>query len=356
MRQMEPNCELQPSENLELGRNKHSILLDREHSSIEQVRDAIIKVMDRDVKAVDLKFTLYKAACDKLLPKNQLDPCPPIFTTSDPMEARKIMLHYNELLPGMPFLRHYLRHPDKFEMPIEVFEIIMWLVLDLQEPDIKSVQPRYYSNIINMVAPGNNLKAPSIIFNLTFSKTSNYEFHWHRKSFQKWTKYGFYPCNMEDLHSMIYKDLIVTTNLKSQFKWNTQKVTLYTNLSYCLNKAPQSWTWGKSLIGTNIKSICIVEFIDHPGYAKKVIVSKKIKSDTGSQDIELKNYEIIHPEYARIKYILLYVYNSQTLSNQPKYRWWEGEKQFLVACTLALAFLAGCTVGRLLRGKFSSST
>ncbi|KAF6212305.1 hypothetical protein GE061_012827 [Apolygus lucorum] len=207
---------------------------------------------------MDLKISLYVAACGGL-PLSDIHPSPPAISSESNRIENATLLSVNDSIPPPESLLAMLKPREGQVFSTRTYSVLKWLVLGLKEPKISYVEPGTYQDILKLPSPDSQIAIepePEAIFSLKPHTLSTLGQEWASRTCYEDTLFAFLPCKVEYLHCLIYKGL-VSNGLESD-----GSLLLYTDLKHCLNIATSEWTWGKSMLGINIKVIAVVEYVD----------------------------------------------------------------------------------------------
>ncbi|CAB0012819.1 unnamed protein product [Nesidiocoris tenuis] len=156
---------------------------------------------------------------------------------------------------------------------------------------------------------GNLVLLPEAIFALRYREMSTLGQLWTNLSAKERTTQMFVPCNVDDLHSLIYRALISNSPERGG------SLALYRNLNDCLDISPATWTWGKSCLGTRLKIIAIAE----------VVESQMTKAGRDNEErAELvgtpSEYRLMDASYYKPKYLLVYPQEKKQVSSSIQIR------------------------------------
>ena len=124
------------------------------------------------------------------------------------------------------------------------------------------------------------VKKPDLIFELSSNHSSPNESKWQALARGRNCFYAYHGSKLENFHSIInyglqqhfnkvfnFKFIIVFIVLYNSFFQNSlfgQGIYLSSELSVSLSYSPNSYSWGRSMLGSQLSCVALCEIIDHP--------------------------------------------------------------------------------------------
>ncbi|XP_014253747.1 uncharacterized protein LOC106669015 [Cimex lectularius] len=262
----------------------------------------ILQVLQKDLDVLDLKISMYIAACNA----GHLKPFPEHIVEAS-FEGLQCLLLLNSQIPPLALLRKNLEE-DSDDINKHVISVIHWL-LRLPGPRYVDVRPQEFPEILQKVESFQPYEIlPNYIFRAMVNKTSPNHLQWMATKEKLMagkseleTKFAFYCGEVEQLHSLTSVGLYPFQKINGPKGFG---VYLTNNLKSCLDNSSPKWVWGKSVFGVELQTAIIVEFIvNHPD------VICYTDADTGNESAESqenKYYCVTDTHLIQLRYLLIY--------------------------------------------------
>ncbi|XP_032906589.1 protein mono-ADP-ribosyltransferase PARP16 [Amblyraja radiata] len=289
----------------------------------------------RDLRAADLKCSLFMSALQSYRRDSVLRPFPNAYISGDNKDFDALLADARNL-PNLKQLLQSGTVPQK-----RTLELLSWFCLS-KNLTIKSLGKEGYEEIqehIGFTTP--SAATPDFLFEIVYCDQMNAKFD--ETKGDRDLIYAFHGSRLENFYSIIHCGLQCHLNKTSLFGEGTY---LTSDLSLALLYSPHGNGWDQSILGPVLSCVAVCEIIDHPDV--KCQVKEK---DTGGIDrrrARVKNSEggNVPPKYfvvtnnqlLRVKYLLIYAekLHRRRPTRQPS---WISQHSFLVMMMMYLLLL-----------------
>lgn len=288
------------SKTKELSSNKKRILSYKEvHRKLENRR----KLFDIQTSLIqnrfgcDIKWSLFVAACNCHIYEDTVNPFPFRYFKRNPDKNIVDLLQIIEDTPPFALL---VQQGKKVKS--SVIDLLHWLLVEISEPAIKLVKlekPSQIDAVLDCVSCQSTFPKPHSIFEVQYAKNNKEEKHWKSIAKQTQSKHLCYGNKLEYFHTILHKGLKLIGG--SFGKTKNTGIFLSNNICDAINESTTGFGWGGSELGSSLSCVAICELADHDQFMCCV---KYPERENGAPTI--KHYNVIKPELARIRYLLVY--------------------------------------------------
>ncbi|CAB0000460.1 unnamed protein product, partial [Nesidiocoris tenuis] len=179
------------------------------------------------------------------------------------------------------------------------------------------------------------------MFKIVVNNLSSNHLQWQASKGNHSTKFAFYAAKVEHLHSLIHLGLYPFRKVAGP---EGTGIYLTSDLKACMASSPPNWVWGKSVIGTQLQTVAVVEFIASDPSVKEI-------HEKCSSGCESRQYFVPANNLIQARYILVFVRDTHQIpletleflskQNEAKIPW---RRILLLGSYLALCFLSWKTV------------
>ncbi|XP_066584980.1 protein mono-ADP-ribosyltransferase PARP16 isoform X2 [Prorops nasuta] len=271
-------------------------------------RDIEIKIsslkylLGKDLKAADLRWSLFVAACNTYRYDSCLRPFPPMYKTDECKDIDALRKSI-ELIPPLAIVFKELHEPNVYENYGAAIDLLYWVLIHLRDPYVKSIDKNNYKSILRKVPSEISVQAPNLIFQVSSTKQSMAEEKWKMASQGRATFYAYHGSRLENFHSILRNGLQQNMCKKSVFG---EGIYLSSELGICLPYSPVGYGWGGSVLGSQLSCIALCELIDHPNVKQGNSFGKLPNTSSDNSKVPDKYYLIINSDLVRIRYLLVY--------------------------------------------------
>ncbi|OAD52935.1 Poly [ADP-ribose] polymerase 16 [Eufriesea mexicana] len=296
---------------------------------VEKKIQCLKHLLEKDLKAADLKWSLFVAACNTYRCDTCLKPFPPMYIQNECKDIEALRRAI-EVIPPLAVILKALSESDAYEKYGTAIDLLHWVLVRLRDPYIKSIKKEYYDSILRKVPSEMSIVEPNLIFQVTRTKQSTSEDRWKTVAQGHSTFYAYHGSRLENFHSIIHYGLQQSMCKKSLFG---KGIYLSSELGVSLPYSPLGYGWGGSVLGSEMSCIALCELIDHAdvkigdsgnnvlsmilsifSYMVFSIVDNALSLAADSVDgrIPIKYYLVTNSELVRVRYLLIYSQQVQT--------------------------------------------
>ncbi|XP_076624697.1 protein mono-ADP-ribosyltransferase PARP16-like [Colletes latitarsis] len=267
-------------------------------------------LLEKDLKAVDLKWSLFVTACNTYRYDSCLKPFPPMYIKNECKDIEALRKAI-ELIPPLAVIFKALQEPDAYERYGAAIDLLYWVLIRLRDPYIKSINKECYDSILRKVPLDVSVVPPNLIFQVAYAKQSTSENKWKTIAQGHTTFYAYHGSRLENFHSIIHYGLQQTMCKESLFG---KGIYLSSKLSVSLPYSPVGYGWGGSILGSEMSCIALCELINHVDVKTGDSDNSARNMIENSVDSKLPNkyYLVTNSELVRVRYLLVYSQQDQT--------------------------------------------
>ncbi|KAG7196686.1 hypothetical protein KM043_016018 [Ampulex compressa] len=265
---------------------------------------AVKKLLEKDLRAADLKWSLFIAASNTYRYDTCLRPFPPMYIKNECKDIETLRRAI-ELIPPLPIILTALQDPDVYETYGIAIELLYWVLIRLRDPYMKSVNKECYDSVLSRVPSEMSVAAPNLIFQVASANQSVTEEKWKVIAQGHKTFYAYHGSRLENFHSIIHYGLQQNTCKTSIFG---KGIYLSSELGVSLPYSRIGYSWGGSVLGSEMSCIALCEVVDHPdvktGNSGDDVRSMVPDSEGGR--VPKKHYLVTNSDLVRVRYLLIY--------------------------------------------------
>ncbi|KOX68906.1 Poly [ADP-ribose] polymerase 16 [Melipona quadrifasciata] len=279
---------------------------------IEKKVQCLKHVLEKDLRAADLKWSLFVAACNTYRYDTCLKPFPSMYIKNEckDMEALRRAI---EVIPPLAVILKALSEPDAYETYGTAINLLHWVLVRLRDPYIKSIKKESYDSILRKVPSEMSIVAPNLIYQVTNTKQSTSEDRWKTIAQGHTTFYAYHGSRLENFHSIIHYGLQQSMCKNSLFG---KGIYLSSELGVSLPYSPVGYGWGGSVLGSEMSCIALCELIDHADVktGDSEDNARNLVTDSIGGRVPNKYYLVTNSELVRVRYLLIYSQQVQAAS------------------------------------------
>lgn len=278
------------------------------HKDVERKLDInkklcnIQKILKDNCLGCDIKWSLFVAACNCHSYEESVNPFPTRYFRRNIGKDIGGLLQVIADTPPFTLLQET---SEGCVRPIKgsVIDLLHWLLVETSEPAIKLVEPTQIDIVLNCISSQLDIPKPHSIFEVQYSQSSEEEKSWKVIAKRTQSIHLCYGNRLEYFHTVLHKGMkLVGTGTGSKCK--DTGVYLSNDICDAIGKSPTGFGWGKSALGSRLCCVAICELADHDQF---MCCIKYPGKDTDEISIPtIKHYNVIRPELARIRYLLVY--------------------------------------------------
>ncbi|XP_058806367.1 protein mono-ADP-ribosyltransferase PARP16 isoform X2 [Phymastichus coffea] len=265
---------------------------------------ALKYVLEKDLKAADLKWSLFVAACHTYRTDTCLRPFPPMYMKNDTKDIDSLR-RVVELVPPLPIIAQELREPNIYKSKSDFIELLYWVLLKLGDLHVKSISKDCHESVLKRVNSEVAVAAPNLVFQVASAKQSANEERWRELAKGRSTFFAFHGSRLENFHSILHYGLQQHMCKEALFG---EGIYLSNELAVSLPYSPVGYGWGGSILGSDMSCVALCEIINHPevkiGTEDNSSRNMTIES-TGSK-VPNKYCLVTNSDLVKIRYLLVY--------------------------------------------------
>ncbi|KAJ4434433.1 hypothetical protein ANN_22995 [Periplaneta americana] len=345
-------------------------------------------VLEKDPQAADVKWSLFVAACQSYRYDSCLKPFPPQFIINGAKDIDSLR-EVVDKTPALSLLAQHLNDPDVYQANPQVIDLLYWVLVHLKDVRMKSVPKLEFDTIMEYVHCETAAPAPNLIFQLVSDPQGTNEVRWQQVSKGYKTLYAFHGSRLDNFHSILHYGLqkhlnkVCPSTLRCYVTRNdttsaTLKVTmrfaetehivatyrknaphrissqqadgpensprynslfghgiyLSSELSVSLPYSPMGYSWGRSIVGSEMSCVALCEVVNHPDVKcqdKESDRSRSIAKDSIGGEVPNKYYVALNSDLVKVRYLLIYSKCSQRAGSETSSSWlgWLGRHKLL---------------------------
>ncbi|CAK9811737.1 G2/mitotic-specific cyclin-B [Anthophora plagiata] len=277
---------------------------------IEKRIQSLRHVLENDIKAADLKWSLFVAACNTYRYDTCLKPFPPMYIKKECKDIEALR-RATEVIPPLAVISKALSEPDVYERYGTAINLLHWVLVRLRDPYLKSIKKECYDSILRKVPSEMSVVAPNLIFQVASTKQSTSEDRWKTLAQGHTTFYAYHGSRLENFHSIIHYGLQQNMCKKSLFG---KGIYLTSELGVSLPYSPVGYGWGGSVLGSDMSCIALCELINSADVKTggSEDNARHQTADSVGGRVPNKYYLVTNSELVRIRYLLVYSQQVQT--------------------------------------------
>lgn len=265
---------------------------------------ALKHLLEKDLKAADLKWSLFIAACNTYRYDTCLKPFPAMYIKNECKDIEALRKAI-ELIPPLAIILKALQEPDVYEKYGKTVDLLYWVLIRLRDPYIKSVNKECYDSILRKVPSEISVAAPNLIYQVANVKQSTSEDRWKTIAQGHSTFYAYHGSRLENFHSIIHYGLQQNMCKKSLFG---KGIYLSSELGVSLPYSPVGYGWGGSILGSEMSCIALCELVNHVDVKagdSENNARNRVRDSMGEK-VPKKYYLVTNSELVRVRYLLIY--------------------------------------------------
>ncbi|KAJ9579800.1 hypothetical protein L9F63_004546 [Diploptera punctata] len=220
-------------------------------------------MLENDLQAADVKWSLFVAACQSYRYDSCLKPFPPQFILNgvkDIDSLREVV----EKTPSLILLTQYLYDPEAYQRSPQVIDLLYWVLVHLRYVRMQSIPKSEFESVLECVHCETPAPPPDLIFQLQ---------HLNKNSL-----FG-------------------------------RGIYLSSELSVSLPYSSMGYSWGRSVLGGQLSCVALCEVVDHPDVKcqdKDSSKSRSLAKDSIGGEVPQKYYVAMNSDLVRVRYLLVY--------------------------------------------------
>ncbi|XP_026464465.1 mono [ADP-ribose] polymerase PARP16-like isoform X2 [Ctenocephalides felis] len=265
-------------------------------------------ILEKDSRAVDMKWSLFVAACQSYRFNSVLKPFPPAFV-KDGVKDIELLLRVVEESPPIAILLQQVTEPNVYHVRDYVIDLLYWVLITLREPYLKTVETECFDSVLSRVRCEAPFPKPNYIFQVAYYFRHPNESRWRNAAKGHRTIFAYHGTKLENFHSIMHHGLQQHLNKNSLFG---KGIYLTSELSVSLPYSTTGFAWGASKVGSELACVALCELIDHEEYVKCQHASdqpnrNRVQApESIAGEVPNKYYVVTNSEMVRIRYLLIY--------------------------------------------------
>lgn len=263
-------------------------------------------LLEKDLLAADVKWSLFVAACQHYRHDSCLKPFPPKFLKQDSKDIDSLR-DVVDRTPSLRLLSQILKDPDVHQLDPNIIDLLHWVLKGTQQ--LKRIPKKQFSSVLSLVQCDIQYEPPAYIFSVALSDAARET--WSDLSAGKKTLFAFHGSRLENFYSIVQYGLQQLLNKNSLFG---SGIYLSTEMSMSLPYSPTGYGWGKSILGPSLSIVALCEVIDHPDvhYPRPETQSpephkkQKAPPDSIGGEVPEKYILVTNSDLVRVRYLLVY--------------------------------------------------
>ncbi|XP_062922111.1 protein mono-ADP-ribosyltransferase PARP16 [Mobula hypostoma] len=297
--------------------------------------EALEGILRKDLRAADLKCSLFMSALQSYRRDSVLRPFPAAYFSGENKDFDALLADAQSL-PSLKQLLESGTIPQK-----QTLELLTWFCLP-KNLTIKSLGKGGFDEIQELVGfTTPSAATPDFLFEIVYCDQMNAKFDETKGN--RDLIYAFHGSRLENFYSIIHCGLQCHLNKTSLFGEGTY---LTSDLSLALLYSPHGNGWDQSILGPVLSCVAVCEIIDHPD-VKCPVKGKdtggidrrraRVKNSEGG-DVPQKYFVVTNNQLLRVKYLLIYAekLHRRRPTRQPS---WISQHSFLVIMMMYLLLL-----------------
>ncbi|CAL7938898.1 unnamed protein product [Xylocopa violacea] len=271
---------------------------------VEKKVQCLKHILEKDLRAADLKWSLFVAACNTYRYDTCLKPFPPMYIKNECKDIEALRRAI-EVIPPLAVIFKVLSEPDVYNKYGTVIDLLHWVLVRLRDPYIKSIKKECYDTVLRKVPSEMSVATPNLIFQVASTKQSTSEDRWKTIAQDHTTFYAYHGSRLENFHSIIHYGLQQNMCKKSLFG---KGIYLSSELGVSLPYSPVGYGWGGSVLGSEMSCIALCELINHPDIktGDSEDNARSMVADSVGGRVPNKYYLVTNSELVRVRYLLIY--------------------------------------------------
>ncbi|XP_034948960.1 uncharacterized protein [Chelonus insularis] len=284
-----------------------------DHVDLQEINDKILSLknlLQQDLRAADLRWSFFVAACNTYKHNNCLKPFPPMYITNG-IKDIEALRETIEVIPPLAIINERLEDPNFYDNHKATINLLHWVLIGLRDPFMKSVNKDTYESIINKVPSELVAAKPNLIFELVSPNQSAKEDRWNAVSKGYSTFFAYHGSRLENFHSILHYGIQQSMSKNGGIFGNG--IYLSSELEVSLHWSPAGYGWGGSVIGSDISCVALCELVDHPD------VKRGNSGNSGDtlqvalgNKVPIKYYLVQNSDLVRVRYLLVYSRDTST--------------------------------------------
>lgn len=221
---------------------------------------AIKQVLAKDLKACDIKLSLFISAAQGYRYVSKLKPYPSKFIVNDGLNIDAIHQIISNL-PSLPILFNNICKNNYHDLNEDNVDLLHWLLITLNDPYLKTIPRNRYNDILKKVQSIDRGPEPTHIFEVQPQIDSVGERNFQQHAINRSTLYAFHGSKLDSFHSILNYGL--QQHLCKQAVFG-EGIYLSSEMNVSLLFSSIGTGWNKSGCGQKLSCMAICEFIEHP--------------------------------------------------------------------------------------------
>ncbi|XP_028522058.1 protein mono-ADP-ribosyltransferase PARP16 isoform X2 [Apis cerana] len=294
---------------------------------VEKKIQCLKHLLEKDLRAADLKWSLFVAACNTYRYDTCLKPFPSMYIKNECKDIEALRRAI-EIIPPLAVIFKALSEQDVYERYGTAIDLLHWVLVRLRDPYIKSIKKESYDSILRKVPSEMSVVAPNLIFQVTSTKQSTSEDRWKTIAEGHSTFYAYHGSRLENFHSIVHYGLQQSMCKKSLFG---KGIYLSSELGVSLPYSPIGYGWGGSVLGSEMSCIALCELINHADVkiGDSENNARNLVTDSTGGRVPNKYYLVTNSELIRVRYLLIYsqqIHATRCTDNKGLLAWFKQHK------------------------------
>ncbi|XP_058835403.1 protein mono-ADP-ribosyltransferase PARP16-like [Topomyia yanbarensis] len=259
------------------------------HINIDDKRLLLKEVLSRDLKAADLRLSLFVAAARSFKYDSCLQPFPPDYL----INGEKNIDELKQILDELPKLDTL----NLIELKDKTVSLLHWILCKHSGPRLRTVPKSEYDSVFANAPCLTAFQRPQWIFHVQYQDDSHSErmFRENLDCFQ--THHAYHGSKVFNFYSILNYGLQQHLNKTALFG---EGIYLSAELNVSQMFAPTGAGWSRSVLGSHLACTALCEYIDNPAYVK-CQEENQSTSNIPERYILVKNNDLI-----QVRYLLVY--------------------------------------------------
>lgn len=264
---------------------------------------ALRNMLENDLQAADVKWSLFVAACQSYRYDSCLKPFPPQFILNDVKDIDSLR-EVVDKTPSLILLTQHLYDSDAYQTSPQVIDLLYWVLVHLKDVRMQSVPKSEFESVLQCVHCETAAPAPDLIFQLVRSPHGKNEMRWQNVSKGHNTLFAFHGSRLDNFHSILHYGLQQHLNKNSLFG---RGIYLSSELSVSLPYSSMGYSWGRSVVGSDLSCVALCEVVDHPDVkCQDSGKARSLAKDSIGGEVPQKYYVVMNSDLVKVRYLLVY--------------------------------------------------
>lgn len=226
---------------------------------------AIRQCLQNDLKACDIKWSLFVAAAQGFRYESKLKPYPPQFMHNGQLNIDRIQ---HVIANAPPFsTMHKLLGQQQWDTSFtsDLIVLLHWLLVTLGDPVLKTVPKTEYHEILNRVQSIVRGPEPTYIFECVATPDAVKERNFQQHAKDRSRRFAFHGSKLDSFHSILNYGLQQHLCKEALFG---EGIYLSSEMHVSLLYSSIGTGWPKSLCGKNLSCMAVCEFVEHADHLR----------------------------------------------------------------------------------------